>query len=317
MDNRRVLVTGGSGFIGSHLVRRLLADGYHVGITVRVDHDRDNWRLKDVWSQLHVLELDIRNRASVRQIRQFDPNVVFHLAAYHHVGRSWSQVEECFDVNAKGSANVIDAALSCNAHLIYMSSSEIYGFQEEAPWHEDLTPAPQSPYAVTKYTGELYACMAARNSAPHRVNIARPFNVFGPGQSDRAVIGEFIKKALQNETIYMTEGTQTREFNYVDNIIDGLMLLWQKNPGIGPWNIACGEDIAIRYLVKHIISMCNSSSEVVPSLPTRPNEIWEMRADSSRFRDATGWKPAVSFTEGLQRTIEWYKAQLQNSTQKT
>jgi len=308
----RVLVTGGSGFIGSHLVRKLLAMGFDVGITVRVDHVEDNWRLKDVWHDLAtVIEMDIRNRDSMNQIVVWNPSAVFHLAAYHHVGRSWEQVEECFDVNAKGSANVIDAAMTCGAQLVYMSTSEVYGSCFASPWSEDLQVYPASPYGVTKYAGEQYAAMTERKNGFKKVNIARPFNVFGPGQSDRAVIGEFIQKALRGETIYMTKGTQTREFNYVHNVVEGLIMLWQRNPGIGPWNIASGQDISIYDLVMRIHELSNSTSKIMPTLPDRPNEIWKMCADPTRFRMATGWEPRVDFDEGLQQTINWYQSHLE------
>src|SRR5580704_8428496 len=128
MKNTRVLVTGGSGFIGSHLVRRLLRDECKVGVVVRYSGAMHNERLRGVYNSLHVIEADIRNRGALSAINDFAPEVVFHLAAYNHVGDSFTQVEECFDVNAKGTANVLDMS-RCAKKIIYLSTSEVYGYQ--------------------------------------------------------------------------------------------------------------------------------------------------------------------------------------------
>src|SRR5262245_56473850 len=108
MNKKRALVTGGSGFIGSHLVQRLLRGGWQVGVTVRYGNVMKNERLRGFWERLHVIEADLRNRGALEGVREFRPDVVYHLAAYNHVGESFRQVEECFDVNAKGTANLLD-----------------------------------------------------------------------------------------------------------------------------------------------------------------------------------------------------------------
>ena len=113
MKGKRVLVTGGSGFIGSHLVHRLLAEGAEVGVTVRYGNVMKNERLRDCWSDIRIIEADLRNRGALDAgFRDFPPEAVFHLAAYNHVGQSFVQVEECFDVNAKGTANLLDTCVS-------------------------------------------------------------------------------------------------------------------------------------------------------------------------------------------------------------
>src|SRR5580658_8022632 len=126
VKEKRVLVTGGSGFIGSHLVKSLLQQGAKVAVTVRYGNIVKNIRLADCWSCIDVIEADLRNRGALEAIQRFDPEVVFHLAAYQHVGQSFSQVEECFDVNAKGTANLLDTCRKA-PKFVYIATSEVYG----------------------------------------------------------------------------------------------------------------------------------------------------------------------------------------------
>lgn len=126
MKGNRVLVTGGSGFIGSHLVHRLVENGAIVAVTVRYGNVMACERLRGVWDTITVIEADLRNRGALDAIHEFAPSVVFHLAAYNHVGQSFTQVEECFDVNAKGTANLLDLCAHVD-RFVYMSTSEVYG----------------------------------------------------------------------------------------------------------------------------------------------------------------------------------------------
>ena len=165
MKDKRVLVTGGSGFIGSHLVKSLLEQGAKVAVTVRYGNMVKNIRLADCWNCITVIEADLRNRGALKAIQRFDPEVVFHLAAYQHVGESFGQVEECFDVNAKGTANLFDVCENV-PKFVYIATSEVYGLQETVPFVETMEPSPLSPYAITKYAGEMYCRMKQRMGAP-------------------------------------------------------------------------------------------------------------------------------------------------------
>ena len=308
MNKKRVLVTGGSGFIGSHLVHRLLDDGAEVAVTVRYGNVMKNERLRGCWDDLEVIEADLRNRGALACIRDFAPEVVFHLAAYNHVGQSFVQVEECFDVNAKGSANLLDTCGGA-ARFVYMSTSEVYGHQTEVPFVETMDPEPISPYAITKYAGELYCRMKQRIGGDTSVVILRPFNTFGPYQSAKAVIPELIVNCLKGEPIRTTKGEQTREFNYVSNIVDGLVAAGSYEGKLdGVLNLASGEEVAIHDLVRKIAELTETRSEIeIGALPYRPTEIWRMYADSSRARQALGWEPKVGLDEGLRLTVEWFR----------
>ncbi len=314
MIQRRVLVTGGSGFMGSHLVHRLLAAGANLAVVVRYDNVMKNERLREVWDRLRIIEADLRNRGALAAIPQFAPEIVFHLAAYNHVGESFRQVEECFDVNAKGTANLLD---TCNdvGRFVYVSTSEVYGAQTSVPFVETMCPQPLSPYAITKYAGEIYCRMKQQIGVRERIAVVRPFNVFGPYQSTKAIIPELILNALQGHPIRATKGVQTREFNYVGNVIDGLIMAAQHPESIEEvLNLCSGEEVAIADLVHKIVGLTGSPSQVeIGALPYRPTEIWRMYGDSSRAREVLGWHPRIGLEEGLRRTIDWYRHYLRGS----
>lgn len=311
MKDKRVLVTGGSGFIGSHLVSRLVAEGASVAVVVRYDSVMENERLRGSWARISVIEADLRNRGALASIRGFQPEIIFHLAAYNHVGESFVQVEECFDVNAKGTANLID---SCGdvEKLLYMSTSEVYGLQTDVPFVETMTPQPISPYSITKYAGELYCRMKQMVGGKPSIVIVRPFNTYGPYQSTKAVIPELIINCLRGSPIRTTLGEQTREFNFVTDIVDGLIKAASADGEIeGVINIAAGEEVRIRDLVSKIAELTQTSSSIeIGALPYRPTEIWRMYADNSRSREILGWHPIVTLDEGLRITVDWFREYL-------
>jgi UDP-glucose 4-epimerase len=306
----RVLVTGGAGFIASHLVRRLLAEGADVTVQVKYQSVIDNPRLAAVWSNIRLMEADLRNPDSLAQIRKHKPQLIYHLAAYNHVGDSFLHVSEAIDSNAKGSVNVLEAYQDYE-RFVYVSTSEVYGYQTQVPFQEDATPAPLSPYAIGKYSGELYARLKWR-SLRRPVVIVRPFNAYGPYQSARAVIAEVIITFLHGKPLATTSAAQTRDFNFVENLVDGFLLAGTV-PGIEgeTFNIGSGQDIAIRDLVQKIHKLSGSTSTIdVGGLPDRDGEIMRMCADSTRARQRLGWAPRVDLDAGLQRTIDWYREYL-------
>ena len=310
MKNKRILVTGGAGFIGSHLTRRLVALGAEVTVVVKYKSIIDSVRLSSVWDSIRVIEADLRNIDSLRQLTGLRFDAIFHLAAYNHVGDSFLHVNEALLSNAAATANLLEFAPEFD-RLIYISSSEVYGYQKTVPFLEENIPFPISPYAIGKYAGELYARMKQYQTKGPIVCV-RPFNTFGPFQSERAVIPELIIKCLRGDKIETTEGRQTREFNYVDNIIDGFLAVAQVQPvPTEVINLGAQHEIAIRDLVEKIHTLSKSASELcIGALPNRPTEIWRMCADNTRANCIAGWQPKVTFEEGLWRTIEWFRKYL-------
>lgn len=306
--SKRVLVTGGSGFIGSHLTRRLVGLGAEVAVLTKYDSVIDNVRLAGLWDRVTSIEGDLRNLDSLLSLREFAPEVVFHLAAYNHVGSSFLHTSEALDCNGKGTANLI-RAWDGFERFVYISSSEVYGAQTEIPFVETMTPQPVSPYAIGKYSGELY-CRMMMSEMGSPMTILRPFNAFGPYQSARAVIAEVILTCLAGDPVRATEGRQTREFNFVENLIDGMVLGATHDNAVGQvLNIGGAEEISIRDAIETIHKATESKSELqFGTLPARPTEILRMKADSRKAESLIGWTPKVNFLDGLERTVDWYKS---------
>jgi len=307
MKNKNVLITGGAGFIGSHLVKRLLLDGAKISVIVKYKSIIDNIRLASIWKDIKIIEADLRNIDSIMQIKNNSYDYIFHLAAYNHVGDSFLHYSEAIHSNLTATMNFIENCPDYDKFL-YVASSEVYGFQEVVPFKESEIPFPISPYAVGKYSGELYAKMKQHQTG-HKMVGVRPFNTFGPYQSDRAIIPELIIKCLQGVTIKTTEGKQTREFNYVENIIDGMIkIITQDFSSWETMNIGSGNDISIRDLVKRIHFLTKSKSKLkIGALDTRPTEIWEMSSNTDKAKKLIDWTPTIEFEDGLIRTIEWFR----------
>ena len=297
----RCLITGASGFIGSALAHHLLAIGWDVSVLLRNPTPIRNPRLNDIWDKLEFQVADITDAIAMQEKGDF---LVFHLAAYNHVGNSWSHVEECARTNILGTLN----ALQCLkwSRFIYTSSSEVYGHQTRWPWSENMAPAPNSPYAVSKYTAELYC--QVRQRMEERVVILRPFNAYGPGQATGAIIPELITKMLKGEEVHVTKGEQTREFVYVGDHVEGFVRAAEvlEIPE-GPINLCTGKDISIKELVETLATLTKTKSKVCFDLPYRNNEIFKMVGDGKKAQKTLGWKPKVGLREGLERTVEWFK----------
>ena len=195
-----------------------------------------------------------------------------------------------------------------------MGSSEIYGSQKKIPFNISEMPNPMSPYAIGKYSSELYSIL--KNKIDKRNLIClRPFNTFGPFQSEKAIIPEIIIKCLMGKPVLTTPGDQTREFNYVENIIEAMLLTSSKLKSFdSPINIGSNKPIKIKNLVKKIHLLTNSKSKLqIGKINYRHNEIWKMQADNKFITNKIKWKPKVSFDQGLKISINWYRRFIQNN----
>ena len=306
LKNKKILVTGGAGFIGSHLVKRLINEGAKVSVIVKYNSIIDCPRLVQVWDKINVIEADLRNIDSVNEMRKISFDLVFHLAAYNHVGDSFKHVLENVNSNLISTINLLNNGPKIKK-LIHMGTSEIYGIQTKLPFNVKEMPNPMSPYAVTKYASELFSLLKSKSNNLNLICV-RPFNTFGPFQSEKAIIPEMIIKCLQNKEIKTTGGKQTREFNYIENIIDGILFLNKKvKHTIEPINVGSNTPITIKNLVKKIHKYSKSDSKLrIGSLKYRPNEIWRMQANN-KFLSSKGWKPKINFDDGLKFTIAWYR----------
>jgi len=312
----RALVTGATGFIGSHLVRRLVADGTEVHALTSTVSSVYPLRLVELRDVIDLHEGNLADRVAMDAIVDaVRPSHVFHLGAYTHVGKSWQRVEECVQANVQGTINLLHALEGTGyVRFVNMGTSEIYG-DIESPFREDKRVRPVSPYAASKYSAECF-CRVFHEGRGWPIVMLRPFNAYGPAQTADRVIPEIIVRALRREELRMTQGRQTREFNYVEDLVDGLVRA-AATPGIEGelLNLGCGEDVSMRDVATLILElMGNPIKAQFGALADRPTEIWTMRSDSSRARALLGWKPQHSLSDGLEKTVAWYTAELANPT---
>jgi UDP-glucose 4-epimerase len=310
----KCLVTGGAGFIGSNLVQKLLDRGDNVRILDNfATGKRQN--VTGFGDRVEVIEGDIRSYHIVREAVD-GIDVIFHEAALPSVPRSIKDPITTHEVGVNGTLNVLQSARDCNVkRVIFASSSSIYGNNPVLPKHEGLTPAPLSPYAVSKLTCEHYLQVFFQLYGLETVTL-RYFNVFGPRQDPSsqysAVIPKFIALMRNGErpTIY-GNGEQSRDFTYVDNVVHANLLAATVETGVagGVFNAACHDQITLNDLVHSLNQAIGTSIEPMHTEP-RLGDIQHSFAAIDKFKEATGYEPLVSFTEGIKRTVEWYSRQL-------
>jgi UDP-glucose 4-epimerase len=310
-----VLVTGATGFIGSHLTRRLAQMGASVHALTSTVSSVYPVRLLDIRGQISLHGGNLSDSGAMAAVVDaVDPSIVFHLGAYTHVGKSWSRIDECIQTNIQGTVNLLQALSRGNCQrFVYTSTSEVYG-DVPVPFREDTPVHPLSPYAVSKYAGELF-CRMLQQGRGWPVVVVRPFNAYGPAQSPDRVIPEIIVKALRKERLAMTQGRQTREFNYVDDLVDGFIKA-ATTPGVEGevFNIGGGEEISMRDLAATILEiMDNPIVAEIGALADRPTEIWSMRSDATKAQEMLGVLTPRSLRQGLEQTIAWYRQELGKS----
>jgi nucleoside-diphosphate-sugar epimerase len=295
-------------------VRRLVADGVEVhGLTSAVSSIYA-LRLVELRENIALHEASLADRGAMEAlVDEVRPTHVLHLGAYTHVGKSWQRVDECVQVNVQGTVNLLRSLEGSGySRFVNMGTSEIYG-AVSVPFREDMLVRPVSPYAASKYAAECF-CRVFHEGKGWPIVMLRPFNAYGPAQSADRVIPEIIVRALRGEELLMTQGRQTREFNYVEDIVDGIVRA-ATAPGIDGelLNLGCGQDVSIREVTTLILDLLgNPVAAQFGALPDRPTEIWEMRSDSSRAREMLGWKPQHSLADGFEKTITWYRDELSN-----
>lgn len=305
----KALVTGGAGFIGSNLVRRLVS----MGASVRVLDNESTGsvlNLQDVSGSIDYIFGDIRREAEVARAVE-DVEVVFHLAALPSVARSVKNPLLTNDVNVNGTLNVLWGALQAGAtRVVYASSSSVYGNTPALPKQEDMAPSPRSPYATAKLAGEAYCRAWAFAYGLHTVSL-RFFNVFGPNQdpdSDyAAVIPLFATRIMAGKPpLVQGDGLQTRDFTYVANAVDACVLAALSGPESSgeAMNVGCDR----RYSLLELIGMLGeiTGRTVEPEfVDPRPGDVRDSQADIAKAQRLIGYRPEVDFRTGLVPTVEW------------
>lgn len=307
----KYLVTGGAGFIGSHIATALAERGDEVSVFDNLSTGtRDN--LAHLGSKVELIEGDLLDRDAVDQAVS-DVDVIYHQAALASVPRS---VAKPMDTNAAcvtGTLNILDAArLAKVKRVIYAGSSSAYGNQPFMSKREGDVPMPLSPYAAAKLAGENY-CRAFHATYGLETVVIRYFNVFGPRQDPNseysAVIPIFVTKMLAGDrpTVY-GDGLQSRDFTFIENVVAGNLAAEKAPDAAGRvFNVACGRQFSLIDLLASINNVLGTEIEPVFADP-RAGDVRESLADISAAREILGYEPKVDFEEGLRRSIEYYRS---------
>lgn len=315
------LVTGGAGFIGSHLVEALLKQGHTVRILDNLSHGRlDNLFFLDYYpsNQYTWIDGDIRDASCCVHAMQ-GVDYVLHQAALGSVPKSIEFPLDYHDNNVTGTLNIFLAARDHGVkRVVQASSSSVYGDTVTLPKTESMIPAPLSPYALSKLTCEYYASMM--QSVYHFPVVSlRYFNVFGPRQDPNsqyaAVIPKFVTAWLQNSSpVIHSDGEQTRDFTYIDNVVQAnIQACFSDERSAGQvYNIGNGVNTSVNQLATTIQMLLGKDQSPVYE-PTRPGDVRDSLAAIERAQAEIGYDPTVQLAEGLQKTVAWYTQKLQTS----
>lgn len=306
----RVLVTGGAGFIGSHLASRLLRDGHEVRVLDNFSTGaRSN--LTPLGDSIELVEGDIQSYERAHNAVQ-GCEVVFHQAALPSVPRSIQDPLTSHAVNVIGTLNILLASRDSGVRrVVYASSSSIYGSNRTLPKQEDQAPMPIAPYAVAKLASEGF-CRSFSEVYGLETVALRYFNVFGPGQDPlsqyAAVIPRFITALVEGESpVVYGDGEQSRDFTYIDNVIAANLLAADADGASGKtFNIACGDRISLNHLLEQLREIIGTDVQA-SHLEPRPGDVKHSLADISRAREQLGYEPLVDFDTGLRRTVEHHQ----------
>ena len=307
----RYLVTGGAGFIGSHIVKRLVAEGAHVRVVDNLSTGQMR-RLDTVRSAIDFIEADLADATTTRKaVGGID--YVLHQAAVPSVQRSVADPVTTNRANVTGTINLLDACRNAQVRrFVFAASSSAYGDTEVLPKREDMESNPLSPYALQKFVGERY-CRLYYELYGFETLSLRYFNVFGPEQDPHseysAVVPKFISRLLANQpiTIY-GDGEQSRDFTYIENVVEANLLALKAPNAAGTLcNIGCGERITLNRLVSLLEQQLGVSAQVIFA-PPKAGDVRHSLADIERARAILRYRPKITVEEGLRRTVEAMKS---------
>ncbi len=307
---RRVLVTGACGFIGSHLVERLVREGARVTAFVRYTSRGDIGLLRfasaEVRDEIAIVAGDLRDADAVRGACR-GQDLVFHLGALIAIPYSYVHPREVVETNVIGTLNVLEGARAHGVgRVIHTSTSEVYGTAERVPIGEDHPRAAQSPYAASK-TGADQIARAYHRSFGTPVATLRPFNTYGPRQSDRAVIPTIIAQALASDRVRLGSLTPTRDLTFVSDTVEGFVRCARSPGAVGEEiNLGTGTEITIGALAERIIALVGRPVRIArEKARVRPagSEVERLISDHGKAKRILRWKPAVPLDRGLRETI--------------
>ncbi len=309
----KYLVTGGAGFIGSNIARKLVSLGDDVVILDDFSTGkREN--ISDLIPQVDLIEGDICDLDTVRRATK-GVDFVLHHAAVVSVARSVDDPIRTNEVNVTGTLNCLIAAREAGVkRFVYAASSSAYGNSPSLPKREDMKPDPTSPYGVSKLTGEMY-CKVFNDVFGLQTVSLRYFNIFGPHQDPMspyaAVIPIFIARILRGEPpVVYGDGNQSRDFTYIDNAVEANLLAVRSPNAAGMvFNVACGRRYTLNQLIEKLGEIMGKKIKPEYADP-RPGDILHSQGDISKAIEILGYRPKIDFEEGLRRTVDWFRNRL-------
>lgn len=315
MDN--ILITGGAGFIGSHLVERLLSEGYRVAVIDNFDPFYDPAiKRKNIEEALNherfsLFEGDIRDEEFVHYVfKKHTPEIVVHLAAKAGVRPSIEQPLLYSDVNITGTGILLEVSrVNKVNHFVFGSSSSVYGNAKKIPFSEsDNVDHPISPYAATKKANELQ-CYTYHHLYGINIFCLRLFTVYGPRQRPEMAIHKFAKMIDREEEIpQFGDGKTSRDYTYIDDIIDGIVISIEKVKGYEIINLGDSKTITLEDLIRGLESVQKKKARI-KILPMQPGDVERTYADISKAKRILGYSPEVDFYKGLKKFVDWYQKQ--------
>ena len=315
-NGKAVLVTGADGFIGSHLVERLVRLGANVtGLAQYNSFDRVGW-LDEVAGDVGIELGDVRDQSLMKRLVA-GKDFVFHLAALIGIPYSYTSPQSYLDVNVTGTLNLLEAARESGVtRVVHTSTSEVYGTAQYEPIDEKHPLVGQSPYAASKIGADMLATSFFRSFGVP-VYILRPFNTYGPRQSERAVIPTVIRQALDASCTEIRLGdlAPRRDFSFVEDTASAFCALAASEHALPgrPYNSGTGAAVTIGEMVEKVSSLTGSNKPVInESVRRRPqgSEVMALLADAQSLKDAADWSPSVDLDSGLQKTISWWSERL-------
>jgi len=303
---KRALITGGTGFVGANLARRLLAEGCEVYLLVRPGFQ--NWRIRAIEKDLRLYTAAIEDPEKVTEgLAAIRPDAVFHLAAHGAYPRQTDR-HRMFETNVLGTRNVVNAALAAGAEsLVIAGSSSEYGRQSH-PHHEADQPRPESDYARTKATATAWCSWKATQTGA-AITTLRLYSVYGPWEEPTRLIPRLIVEGRQGRWPPLTNPATARDFVYVDDAVEAFLLAARQTPPEpgAVYNVGSGRQTTLAEAVRVVDELFGIKSE--PAWASMPDRSWDTSAwvaDNRLIREQLGWEPKVKFAEGLCKTLDWY-----------